>query len=564
MIIEEIKKLLEKTLETLEIPTKDINIIKSNRPDLCDFQYDGAFRLTKILKDTPLNIGNKIVTTFKNLNGENYAEIECIPPGFINFTLTDQTITNYLTKMLRQEKFGIKMPPKEKIVLDYGGPNVAKPLHVGHLRSAVVGESIKRILTYMNQDVIADVHLGDYGLQIGQVIFGLLEQNITPDKITIELLDTIYPQMSSRCKEDEYIKEKCAKITKALQENDSTYQQYFQKILQISKKDIKKNYDYLDVSFDYWYGESDAYVYIPNITKLLTKSNLLVESEGAKIIPVAKEEDKVTIPPLIYQTGIGSYLYGTTDLATIYQRIEDFHPTRILYVTDIRQKLHFTQVFRVCEQLEYTKNTTYEHLGFGTVNGIDGKPYKTRAGKAPKLEELFKETKEIFLSKKETNHQIPEDDLNILVNSIIKFADLQNNREKDYIFDIQKFSDVVGKTGPYIIYTYLRIHKIVQMQDQQLDIKEEKIYNKQDRELRIKLIDLESTLNYAFTTRLPSVLANYLYEICVLTNAFYENNHINNLEDLEKKQTWINLLNLTSKVIKTLLNLLVIKIPKQM
>lgn len=548
------------------ITKESCKIIKSNRPDLCDYQFDGIFKLAGKLHKNPMEIGEEVVEKLKSIPEcqDKFSNIECVRPGFINFTLSDNYINSLLNNMLTKEKFNVEMPKKETIVLDYGGANVAKPLHVGHLRPAVVGESIKRLLEYMNQEVISDVHLGDYGLQIGQVIYGLKKDSIKPNEITLEILTELYPRISGICKENEDIKKECAEITKELQDGNEEYQEYFHEILNLSKKDIKKIYDYLGVSFDYWLGESDAYKYIPELTQELNKQNLLEKSEGATIISVAEDTDKIEIPPFIYQKSNGAYLYSTTDLATIYQRQLDFKPSKILYVADSRQSLHFTQLFRVSKMLEKTKNIDCEFLGLGTINGSDGKPFKTRAGNTPKLEQLFEETKEIFLNNEEHSTDYEKEDIDKIVNSIIKYADLQNNREKEYIFDIAKFSEVSGKTGPYILYTYLRTQKIIKNNNIFIDNLGKTIYNVQDRALRMKLLELEDVLFSAFKTRMPSTIANFLYEICVLVNAFYENNHINNLEQEEKKKDWVTLLYLTTNIIHDLLDILVIEIPSKM
>jgi arginyl-tRNA synthetase len=556
---------LQEILKQIINTDDEIEIIKSNRPDLCDYQFDGAFRLAKIMHKNPYDLGTEIAVSL-NENPtcqSKFSKIECVRPGFINFTLKNEYINELLNEMLINPKFNIEMPKKEKIVIDYGGANVAKPLHVGHLRPAIVGESIKRLLIYMNQDVTSDVHLGDYGLQIGQVIYGLKKDNIKPNEITLEILNVLYPKISGLCKEDEQIKEKCASITKELQDGNEEYQEYFKQILEISKKDIKKIYDYLGVSFDLWLGESDSYKYIKPLTEELEKNNLLEYSEGARIVNVKEETDKIEVPPLIFQKSNKAYLYGTTDLATIYQRNIDFSPNKILYVADSRQSLHFTQVFRTSKKIPSTKAIDLEFLGLGTINGSDGKPFKTRAGNTPKLEQLFNETKEIFLENQEKQEYDPED-LDKIVNAIIKFADLQNNREKEYIFDINKFSKTTGKTGPYILYTYLRTKKIIKNNETLVDKLGENIYNVQDRDLRMKILELEETLKFSFKTRMPSIISNYLYELCVLVNAFYENNHINSLEDAQKKKDWITLLELTTKIISDLLNILVIEIPKKM
>lgn len=559
-------KELKEIIQTLFNKDTNAEILVSNRPDLCDYQYNGTFEIAKSLHQTPYDIGLKIAEEL-NKNEDaltKFSKIECVRPGFINFTLTDSYINECLNKMTSENKFNITLPKQEKIVIDYGGANVAKPLHVGHLRPAIVGESIKRLLKYMNQEVISDVHLGDYGLQIGQVIYGLKQENILSNEITLDILSTLYPKISSLCKEDASIKEICANITKELQDGHVEYQEYFKKILEISKEDIKKMYDYLGASFDLWLGESDSYAFVPEVTKSLEREGLLKISEGAKVVEVAEETDKIEIPPLIFQKSNGAYLYGTTDLATLWQRQKDYQPDKVLYVADSRQNLHFTQVFRVAKKIEETKTIDCEFLGLGTINGGDGKPFKTRAGNTPRLEELFKETKEIFLNNESHNTEYEKDDLKKIVSSIIKFADLQNNREKEYIFDIEKFSKTTGKTGPYILYTYVRTKKIIKNKESLVDNLSKTIYNVHDRSLRLKILELDEILNYAFKTRMPSVIANYLYEICVLVNAFYENNHINNLEDNDKKRDWITLLSLTLDIIKDLLDILVMEIPSKM
>ncbi len=559
-------KELKEIIQTLFNKDTNAEILVSNRPDLCDYQYNGTFEIAKSLHQTPYDIGLKIAEEL-NKNEDaltKFSKIECVRPGFINFTLTDSYINECLNKMTSENKFNITLPKQEKIVIDYGGANVAKPLHVGHLRPAIVGESIKRLLKYMNQEVISDVHLGDYGLQIGQVIYGLKQENILSNEITLDILSTLYPKISSLCKEDASIKEICANITKELQDGHVEYQEYFKKILEISKEDIKRMYDYLGASFDLWLGESDSYAFVPEVTKSLEREGLLKISEGAKVVEVAEETDKIEIPPLIFQKSNGAYLYGTTDLATLWQRQKDYQPDKVLYVADSRQNLHFTQVFRVAKKIEETKNIDCEFLGLGTINGGDGKPFKTRAGNTPRLEELFKETKEIFLNNESHNTEYEKDDLKKIVSSIIKFADLQNTREKEYIFDIEKFSKTTGKTGPYILYTYVRTKKIIKNKESLVDNLSKTIYNVHDRSLRLKILELDEILNYAFKTRMPSVIANYLYEICVLVNAFYENNHINNLEDNDKKRDWITLLSLTLDIIKDLLDILVMEIPSKM
>ena len=538
-------------------------VIKSNRPDLCDYQFDGVFKLASIYKKSPIEIGEEIVSSL-NERGDfsNYfSEVSFVKPGFINIKISDQLINELLVRMNDNEKFNIEQKNDEVFFLDYGGPNIAKPLHVGHLRSAIVGESVKRIIDFKGYKTISDVHLGDYGLQIGQVIYAIKKDNINIDDITIDYLEKAYPSISALCKENEEIKNICANITKELQDGNLEYRKYFLKIKEVSGNDIKRIYKYLDVNFDLWYGESDAYNYIEEAKNIIDSKKLFKISEGALVVDVKEDTDKKEIPPLIFRKSNGAYLYGTTDIATILQREKDYKPDHILYFTDLRQDMHFNQVFRTVKKASIT-DANLEFLGFGTVNGKDGKPYKTRSGEAPKLDNLFKEVKDLFISKKPENKTMRNEDQDKIVNAIIKFADLQNNREKDYIFDIDKFSEVVGKTGPYILYTYLRINKIIE--NKEITTLNNIVYNDYDRNLRIKLLELEISVNNAFNLRMPSYIAEYLYDLCVIVNSFYQNNHINNEKDKEKQNSWIYILNLTNKIIKEMLNILVINIPSVM
>lgn len=562
MITKKLEQVIGKAMENIGYEGS-VKVILSNRPELCDYQCDDSFRLAKQYHKSPIMIAEEIVEQMKKEQtySEYFKDVSVVAPGFINMTLSDACITLQI-RMMQTDKFGIEMPKKiDTYVLDYGGANIAKPLHVGHVRPAIVGESMKRIIQYMGHKTISDVHLGDYGLQIGQVIYGILQDQKTVDDITLEYLEEIYPKMSGLCKENEEIKEKCASITKDLQDGNKEYQILFKKIKEVSGKDCKRIYDYLGVSFDLWNGESDAYPYIEKTTEAL--KDIIEESEGAKIISVKEPTDSKEIPPLIYQKSNGAYLYATTDLAAIYERMEKYNPDYILYVVDNRQSLHFEQVFRACRKSGLTKDTKLEFLGFGTINGEDGKPFKTRSGKTPKLDDLFEQIKGIFLEKKEDNKDMQSEDIDKIVNAILKFADLQNNRERDYIFDISKFANVIGKTGPYILYTYLRIQKIIENEENVSELSDY-IYNEDDRKLRLKLLELESALQGAFQERLPSILAEYIYSLALLTNTFYQNNRIQGLKDETKKKDWLSLLNLTKNVLKEMLNLIIIDIPKFM
>ena len=545
----------------------NLTITKSDRPDLCDYQSNDVFKISKELGKSPQEVGKNICERINLLdNFDKYFEkVEFIFPGFLNIKVNDDFINKEITKMKENKKFNVKMPEKKEVfVVDYCGANVAKPLHVGHMRTTIVGESVARIIRFLDHKTICDVHLGDYGLQIGQVIYAILRDKKQIEDIDIKYLDKVYPEVSALCKNDETVREECSKITKELQEGNDRYRELWKKILEVSVSDIKKNCDYLGAHFDYWYGESDAYSYLPEIEKLLVDKKLLVESQGALVVNVSKESDKKEIPPLLFKKSNGAYLYASTDLACLLQRKKDFNPDHILYVTDLRQALHFEQVFRTADLCGLFPKDSLEHLGYGTINGMDGKPFKTRDGKAPKLENLFHEIKDIFISKKEENRNLSDEDLDKIVNSILKYGDLQNSKEKDYIFNIEKFSDTVGKTGPYILYTYLRVNKVIKDNNYESSVLSNKIYNDIDRSLRMKILDFEDYLYLAFDNRNPFYLADYVYDLCLLVNNFYQNNNISNLSDMQQKNDWLYVLELAKMIIKQVLELLVIDIPSKM
>ena len=561
--------MINKIIEELFIKNgiEDIKVSKSNRPDLCDYQSNDIFKIAKKEGKSPIEVGKEVelkINGIKNFN-DYFESVQFVAPGFLNIKINNNFICNVLRKMSNDNKFNIQLPEKsETFVVDYCGANVAKPLHIGHMRTTIVGESIARIIRFMGHKTICDVHLGDYGLQIGEVIYAILEDKIPLEDIDINYLDVAYPKMSARCKEDEKLKEECARITKELQDGNEEYRKLWKKILDVSVEDIKKNCDYLGAKFDYWYGESDAYPYIPKIEKILNEKGLLRQSEGALVVDVEEPTDKKEIPPLLFKKSNGAYLYASTDLACLLQRKEDFNPDHVLYVTDLRQALHFEQVFRTIEKCGIFKRTQLEHLGYGTVNGLDGKPFKTREGTAPKLESLYNDIKEIFISKKEENKNLSNEDLDKIVNSILKYGDLQNSKEKDYIFNIEKFSDTIGKTGPYILYTYLRVNKILKDNCYTQKDLSSKIYNESDRNLRMKLFDVEDYIYLAYNNRNPFYLADYVYDLCLLVNNFYQNNNISNLTDEENKNDWLYVLNLSNRIIKEVLDLLVIQIPSKM
>ncbi len=566
-MIEKIEKVIGKVFVESGYDAAYVKVSNSNRPELCDFQINSVFAIAKSLKKNPALIGEALTNKIGELDNfsDYFKEVTFCKPGFINIRVSDKLITDELRNNINSKTFGIKKISDDiTCVIDYGGPNIAKPLHVGHMRPAIIGQSIYEILKEKGYKVIGDVHLGDIGLQMGQVIYGLKERNLKPEDITIDVLQEIYPKMSALCKSDESVKAKCQEITKDLQDGNEEYEAYFKVMYDVSLQDIKRIYDYLDVRFDYWYGEKDSYKYMDDLMKFLENANVVEVDDGAKIVRVAEDGDKKQMPPLILQGKSGAYLYATSDVATIYQRMQDFNPDYILYVVDDRQSLHFEQVFRACKKSGLTKDAILEHNKFGTINGPDGKPFKTRSGETLKLDDLIAKTKEIFINKKESNKDMKKEDIDKIVNSILKFADLQNNREKNYIFDIDKFADVNGKTGPYILYTAVRIKKLISSNNIDTSVISDNIYNENDRDLRMKLLEVNDIVTKAANERMPHYIADYLYDLAVITNTFYQNNNILKLEDEENKNTWLNLLNYTYEVIEKLLSLLMIEIPSEM
>lgn len=563
-MINKIENLLKDLFASLGYNPDYAKVSDSNRPELCDFQVNGVFAIAKEKGVNPKDIGEEIVSKINNLDNfsDCFKTVEFVMPGFINITVSDNLICSELNQLIASKSYGINKTDEDRtIVIDYGGPNIAKPLHVGHLRPAIIGQSIYNILKAKGYKVIGDVHLGDIGLQMGQVIYGLKERNLKPEDITIDLLQEIYPKVSALCKENEEVANICRTITKELQDGNEEYNAYFKVMYEVSLDDIKRIYKYLDVDFDFWYGEKDSYKYMDDLMSFLNNAGVVEEDDGAKIIRVAKKSDTKEMPPLLLQGKSGAYLYATSDIATIYQRMKDFNPNNIIYVTDGRQALHFEQVFRACEKSGLTPNVTLEHCFNGTINGPDGKPFKTRSGETMKLDDLISNVKEIFISKKESNKDMDPKDIDIIVNAIIKFADLQNNREKNYIFDIDKFSDVSGKTGPYILYTAVRLKKLTNNFDFVIN---NKIYNENERNLRKKLLESSLAIDKAVNERMPHYIAEYLYDLCDIANTFYQNNNISNEENIDKKESFLALLSYTYKMIENLLKLLIIEIPSEM
>lgn len=560
-MIDEISSFIKPVFEELDI----LEYLRVSYSDKADYQINSVFSIAKDKHKNPIEIGEDIVNKVNSLDyfSDYFKNVEFVKPGFINIFVSDKLINKFLRDSINGDLVK-KTISNELYFLDYGGPNVAKPLHIGHLRPAIIGESLKRILNFKGYKTISDVHLGDFGLQIGQVIYGLLRDGKTIDYINIDYLNYIYPAMSKLCKEDEVVYEECKKITNELQNGNKEYVELFKKIKEVSVSDIKRLYDYLGVSFDLWLGESDSEAYIPKLINTLEEKNLLLDDNGAKIVNVKRENDNKEMPPCIVLKSDGSSMYATTDLATIYERVEKYDPAYILYVVDARQSLHFEQVFRVCELSQIKGNAKLEHTPFGTINGSDGKPFKTRSGETLKLDGLIELVKENFLSLREENKNMSTIDLDKIVNAIIKYADLQNNREKSYNFDIAKFSDVSGKTGPYILYSALRIRKIINSNNITNSEISDNIYNEIDRSLRLKLLELDKYVNKAIEERFPSYIAEYVYDLCNILNTFYQNINISNISEEKVKNDYLNVLSLAYRVVEACLDMLVIEIPSVM
>ena len=556
-------------------------VTASDRLDLCQFQCNGAFAGAKLYKKAPFMIADDVAKVLRNEG--IFSKVDVVKPGFLNLTLSDDYMLK-LTKEIEADKFcGVPQAEKpQTIIIDYGGPNVAKPLHIGHLRSAIIGESLKRLARACGNTVYGDVHLGDWGLQIGLVIAELNERypdwkcfsedfnadTDTVEPLSAELLCEVYPFASKKSKENEDFKAKAHTATFELQNGRAGYIALWKEILRVSIADLKDNYSKLDVDFDYWYGESDADKYIPELMKILEDKKLSYESNGALVVDVEFESDKAPMPPVIVRKSDNSSIYATTDLATIIQREKDFHPKKIWYVVDKRQELHFTQVFRCARRAELVPaETELEFLGFGTMNGSDGKPYKTRDGGVMRLSDLIETVTNASLQRLENSSFVSEDDRESYARKLgmaaVKFGDLINHRSKDYIFDLDKFLSSEGKTGIYLLYTVSRINSIMKKAG---DAKAEftGIYTDEERELMLKLIMTGDVFNYAMDEKAPNYICENAYQLAVSFSRFYHENHIMDEKDEAKKASWLALAKLVRTVIIKHLDILGIETVENM
>ena len=561
----------------------------SNRPDLCQYQCNGAMAAAKQYKVAPIEIAKAV--TEQLAESETIAEVNAVMPGFINIKVDEEFLAAYLQEMTEEENFGFEKTKNPlTIVVDYGGPNVAKPLHIGHLRSAVIGESIKRICRFAGHNVIGDVHLGDLGLQMGLVMEGLRERapelpyfdkSFTGEypkepPFTLAELEEIYPAASALSKQNEAFKERAQRTTLEFQLGEPGYVALWHHIMNVSVPDLKRNYDNLNVSFDVWKGESDVQPYIPAMVQDLIDKGLAYESQGAMVVDVQEEGDSKEIPPCIVRKSDGAALYATSDLATIVEREKLYEPDRYIYLADKRQEMHFTQVFRTARKagiVEPEKELMF--LGFGTMNGKDGKPFKTRDGGVMRLEQLIADTNEEVLKKVTENREMDEAEAKEIAKTIglaaIKYGDLSNQATKDYIFDLDRFTSFEGNTGPYILYTMVRIKSILAKYQAECSEKKPVAINASVREYgadELALMLLTARFNdmaeHAYEEVAPHKICQYIYELADAFNSFYHNNKIIAETDEIKQGEWIALITLVLHLLEVCIDLLGFSAPDRM
>ncbi len=583
-IIDNISEIIMDAFEKGGYDRKYGRVTVSNRPDLCEFQCNGAMAAAKEYKCAPIQIAEKVLSTL----GDNkaFSKAEAVNPGFINLNISEDYLSAYLNKMRSDDKLGCEMHGDETIIIDYGGPNVAKPLHVGHLRSAIIGESIKRNAKYLGLNAIGDIHLGDWGLQMGLIIHELsirkpnlpyFDESFTGDypaeaPFTISELEEIYPCASGKSKEDEAYKEAAMTATKELQAGRRGYRALWNHIINVSVTDLKKNYEKLKVSFELWKGESDVQDIIPGMVDEFKSSGVAHESEGALVIDVKEDLDTKEIPPCIILKSDGASLYATTDLATLKERMKNYNPSKIIYVVDKRQEMHFVQVFRSSRKAGIVPDSVGLHfVGFGTMNGKDGKPFKTREGGVMRLESLLNEIEEEMFKKITDNHTVDPEEARLTARKValsaIKYGDLSNQASKDYVFDVERFTSFEGNTGPYILYTIVRIKSILtKFYDQggKCDGTLNPAANEYEKPLQLALSRFNQVIEDSFTELAPHKICAYIYELCNEFNRFYHETKIISEEDKNKQDGWISLLLLTKKALETSIDILGFDAPDRM
>ncbi len=585
-IMDLIAEELTAAFEKAGYDAKFAKVTLSNRPDLCEYQCNGAMAAAKAYKKAPIMIAQDVLAAL----GESriLGDVQAVNPGFINIKVSEDFLAGYLTEMQKDENLSVeKAEEPKRLMIDYGGPNVAKPLHVGHLRSAIIGESIKRMGRFLGHEVIGDVHLGDWGLQMGLIITELkhrkpelvyFQEDYTgeyPEEapFTIGELEEIYPTASGKSKEDAAYKEEALQATYELQRGRAGYRALWKHILNVSVSDLKKNYARLNVEFDLWKGESDADAYIPAMVEKMKNDGFAYEDQGALVVDVKEETDTKEVPPCMILKSDGAALYTTTDLATIVERMEDYQPDEILYVVDKRQEMHFIQVFRCARKTGIVKDDTkLSFLGFGTMNGKDGKPFKTREGGVMRLENLISEINAEMYRKIIDNRSVKDTDAQktaeIVGLSAIKYGDLSNQASKDYIFDVDRFTSFEGNTGPYILYTIVRIKSILNRYVQEGGSLEEKAVraavSESEKALMLECAKFNAVVENAFEEKAPHKICSYIYDLANAFNRFYHETKILSEENEEQRHSWICLLLLVRDVLETCIDLLGFSAPERM
>ncbi len=585
-ILDHITEEMKQAFDACGYDASYAKVTLSNRPDLCEYQCNGAMAAAKAYKKKPIDIANDVV---EKLQGSRvFEEVNAVMPGFINLKIGNEFLAGYMNGMRTAKKLGMDEVEKpETVIVDYGGANVAKPLHVGHLRAAVIGEAIKRMGRFVGHTVIGDVHLGDWGLQMGLIIEELKDRQ--PDlpyfdetftgeypkeaPFTISELEEIYPAASAKSKADEAFKERAQEATFKLQSGYAPYRAIWNHIMNVSLKDLKKNYSNLNVEFDLWKGESDAQPYIPDMIDDLIKQGLAYESQGALVVDIAMETDSKELPPCIIRKSDGAALYATSDLATIVEREKDFKPDHYIYVVDKRQDLHFTQVFRVAKKAGIVpEERKLDFVGFGTMNGKDGKPFKTREGGVMRLENLIAEISEAAYARIMENRTISEEEAKetakIVGLAALKYGDLSNQATKDYVFDIDRFTSFEGNTGPYILYTIARINSILKKYEAACGAAEDVTILPPEKEpektLMLVLSRFSEVMVGSFEELAPHKICAYIYELSNALNHFYHETKIIAEEDKKKQAGYVGLVTLTRSVLTTCIDLLGFEAPERM
>lgn len=581
IFLKEQEKYIKDILKELNYEVEEVTLNVSSRPEFGDYQYNGVMGLAKEYHKNPREIAEEIVERIKKDNV--YKDINVAGPGFINITFSDEQLINHANELNANINLNYENDNPKTIFFDYGGANVAKALHVGHLRSANIGEALKRLATSLGNKTIADTHLGDWGRPIGLVMTEIkhrfpdlpyFDENYKGEypkesPVTNDDLMEIYPLASSKAKEDEEYMEEARVITSKFQNNDRGLMALWHHIMDVSKADIKRVYDRLNVTFETWEGESDCYKYIPETVEYLENNGFIEDSQGAKIIDVSEPDDDHEVPPILLIKSNGAASYESTDIAGLWERMHLFNPDEVWYLTDARQALHFEQVFRAVYKTGIVpKSTNLEFIPFGTMNGKDGKPFKTRDGGVMTLEALLDMAK-VECEKKILPNITGEERANIAENvavAAVKYADLIPFRLTDYIFDPEKFSDIQGKTGPYLLYSTIRMRSLLNnAKNENISFKTvKKLYNKLDREIIINLLSINNVLTKSMNTRSLNEIAEYLYRITNTYNNFYSQHRILTEEDPDLRESWLTLTKIVYDNNMKLLDILGIKVPDRM